>query len=30
MNLQYNPYGDLASYAPHEDRIFNDSNGSLM
>lgn len=30
MAVQYNPYGDLATHTPDENRIFNDSNGSLM
>jgi DNA polymerase eta len=28
--VQYNPYGDLKTLAPHEDRLMNDSNGSLI
>ncbi|KAL4860199.1 DNA polymerase eta [Chlorella vulgaris] len=28
--VQYNPYGDLATHTPAEDRVMNDSNGSLI
>ena len=28
--MQYNPYGDLKTLAPTEDRLMNDSNGSLI
>lgn len=28
--VQYNPYGDLKTLAPTEDRLMNDSNGSLI
>lgn len=28
--VQYNPFGDLASHTPDENRIVNDSNGSLI
>ncbi|KAK9812531.1 hypothetical protein WJX73_006603 [Symbiochloris irregularis] len=28
--IQYNPYGDLKSYKPEDDRVFNSSNGSLI
>ena len=30
QDVQYNPYGDLATHTPEEKRIYNDSNGSLM
>jgi DNA polymerase eta len=28
--VQYNPNGDLRTYTPDDDRIMNDSNGSLI
>lgn len=28
--MQYNPYGDLKSLAPDDDRLLNSSNGSLI
>jgi impB/mucB/samB family len=28
--LQYNPFGDLKTYGPEENRNFNDSNGSII
>jgi nucleotidyltransferase/DNA polymerase involved in DNA repair len=30
MLLQYNPFGDLKSYSERDERIFNDSNGSII
>jgi impB/mucB/samB family len=28
--LQYNPFGDLKTYSVKDERIFNDSNGSII
>ena len=28
--VKYNPFGDLKSYQPDDDRVFNNSNGSLI
>ncbi len=28
--LQYNPFGDLSTLLPEDDRIFNDSDGSII
>lgn len=28
--VQYNPYGDLKTFDPDDDRLMNDSNGSLI
>jgi DNA polymerase eta len=28
--VQYNPFGDLKSFSERDDRIFNDSNGSII
>ena len=28
--VQYNPFGDLRTITPAENRVFNDSNGSLI
>eukprot|EP00892_Ulva_mutabilis_P005177 jgi/Ulvmu1/3030/UM015_0070.1 len=28
--IQYNPFGDLKTYREDEDRVFNDSNGSII
>ena len=30
LYLQYNPFGDLKTYQPEDDRIMNNSNGSLI
>lgn len=28
--IQYNPFGDLKTYREDEERVFNDSNGSII
>lgn len=28
--IQYNPFGDLKTYTEDKDRVFNDSNGSII
>ena len=28
--MQYNPFGDLSTLQPRDNRVFNDSNGSII